>query len=230
MSTTLARRDHLAGLDLARLLFARNVALTGCDPREDHPALLQGERVAVARAVPARRREFAAGRAAARRAMDELGLPPAPVLMGADRAPVWPDDIIGSISHCRTCCLAAVARRGDVQALGLDVEDDTPLEDDLIASICTPSERAWLSTQPRSRAGQWAKVMFSAKEAAYKCQYMLTRRLFGFDGLEIALDPAAGRFEVRFTATVAPFMRNTRLAGRFAIGGGLIVTGMALAA
>lgn len=229
MIATLVRPHHLAGWDLARGLFPQSVGVASCDPRGDQPALLPEERDAVAQAVPARQREFAAGRDAARRAMAQRNVPVAPIPMASDRAPAWPYDMTGSISHCGTCCLAAIAPLSDARAIGLDVEEDTPLEDDLIATICTPSERAWLSEKPKLQVHRWAKVIFSAKETAYKCQYTVTRRLLGFDGFDISLDPATGRFEARFTATIAPFTRNTRLLGRFAIGSGLIVTGMHLA-
>lgn len=229
MTATLSRPNHMAGSDLARRLFPNSVALASSDPRGDQPALRPEERVAIAQAVPARQREFSAGRAAARRAMAQRGLPGVAIPMSPDRAPLWPGGVTGSISHCESCCLAAIALRSDAQALGLDVEEDTPLEDDLIAEICTPFERAWLSEQPKLRAGHWAKVIFSAKETAYKCQYTVTRRLFGFDGFEISLDSKTGCFAARFTAPVAPFARNTRLLGRFRIGDGLIVTGMHLA-
>ncbi|MBI6630200.1 4'-phosphopantetheinyl transferase superfamily protein [Pontibaca sp. S1109L] len=218
----------MAGLALARGLFPNNVALASSDPGGDPSTLYPAERLAIARAVPARQREFAAGRDAARRAMAQRGLANSPIPMSSDRAPLWPQGVTGSISHCQSCCLAAIALRTDARALGLDVEEDTPLSDDLIAEICTPFERAWLSEQSTLQARHWAKVIFSAKETAYKCQYTVTRRLFGFDGFEISLDQKIGHFEARFTASIAPFARNTALMGRFGIGNGLIVTGMFL--
>ena len=84
---------------LARVL-PPGVAVAVEDPAASAEGMFDAEARAVARAVPARRAEFAAGRRAAHRAMERLGVPAAPVAMGSDRAPVWPPGVIGSISHC----------------------------------------------------------------------------------------------------------------------------------
>ena len=41
---------------------------------------------------------------------------------------VWPEGVVGSISHCAGCCGVAVARAGASSSLGLDVERAEPLE------------------------------------------------------------------------------------------------------
>jgi 4'-phosphopantetheinyl transferase EntD len=212
--------------DLARALFGPDIALAAADPFADN-LVLPAEAAATQRMVPARRREFAAGRDAARRAMAALGLPPVAVPMGADRAPVWPEGVVGAISHGGGACLAVAARSGKVRALGLDLEPDADLDPDLIETICTPTERAGL---PAFGAGRVARLIFSAKECAYKCQYGQSRTLFGFETLEITLDPAADRFTAVFTRDVPPFAKGRALAGLFAIGGGVIVTAMTLRA
>jgi len=73
---------------------------------------------------PARQREFAAGRACARRAMRELGVPGGPVLRGLRRAPLFPDGVVGSITHTNGFCAAAVARSASFAGVGLDAERD----------------------------------------------------------------------------------------------------------
>ncbi|MGD9865228.1 MAG: 4'-phosphopantetheinyl transferase [Pseudodonghicola sp.] len=221
--------EHRGPVALARPLFPAGVALAGTDPRAPQPAPWPEERAGLDRPRPERLREFAAGRAAARRAMAQLGHPPAPVPHGLDRAPVWPAGLSGTISHCRSACLAAVARADTARALGLDLEEDTPLPLDLIPAICTPEEAARLAQWPEDRRGRMAKVIFSAKECAYKAQFPLSRTLFGFQALDLLLEPEAGRFTARFVKDVAPFAAGTRLNGRFAIGDGLIVTAMVLA-
>jgi 4'-phosphopantetheinyl transferase EntD len=50
--------------------------------------------------------------------MDALGLPERPIPMGRDRAPVWPEGVVGSISHSDAFCLAAVARSDRVWRWG----------------------------------------------------------------------------------------------------------------
>jgi 4'-phosphopantetheinyl transferase EntD len=52
--------------------------------------------------VEKRWREFAAGRSCARKALAASGHAPVAVLQGAGREPVWPQGIVGSITHCST--------------------------------------------------------------------------------------------------------------------------------
>ena len=72
--------------------------------------LFPEEEAAIARAVPTRRREFATGRWCARRALHDLGLPPAPIIPGERGAPGWPPGVVGTITHCPGYRGAAVAR------------------------------------------------------------------------------------------------------------------------
>lgn len=215
-----------AGLELALPLFGPEVELAAADPTSDQFELFPEEAAALTRAVDKRRREFAAGRAAARAAMARLGVGMPAIPQGSDRAPVWPEGITGTISHCNSLCLAAVSRRSDFAGLGIDVEEDKPLAMDLVKVICTPRERVWL--ERRKDDGRLAKLIFSAKECAYKCQYPVSGVVFGFDTLRIHLEP--GQFEAEFLADVRGFPRGTRLQGRYAAANGLIVTAMALPA
>lgn len=218
------------GFDLARALFAPNVAVVTTDPRAPHYRVLPQEVPAMARAVIGRKRAFSAGRAAAHQAMTELGVAVAPVVMGSDRAPIWPVGLTGSISHSQTCCIAALARSSDVQSLGVDVEEDTGLAPDLFDVVCTPAERTWLAAQPEQSASRLAKLIFSAKETAYKCQYPISLELFGFDRLDTRFDLEAGSFTATFTDNVAGFAKGHSLRGRFVMDRGLIVTAMSLLA
>lgn len=118
--------------------------------------------------------------------------------------------------------MAIAASADRVQGLGIDVEEDTPLKDDLRPAICSERERRWLDQQ--DHPGQMAKVIFSAKEAAYKAQYALSRAFYGFDGMELEFDLPAQAFEAIFTADRAPFAKGDAVTGRFVIGAGLIVT------
>jgi 4'-phosphopantetheinyl transferase EntD len=207
----------------ARRLFPADVAVAALDPRAAHAGLLAGEAAAIAGAVDRRRREFAAGRIAARRAMAELGAAALPIPSGPDRAPMWPDGIVGSISHTATACVAAVAR-ATVRSLGIDVEPAVPLAPELVGTVCAP-ELAWLDAQPAARRGLLATLIFSAKECAYKAQYPLTRTLLGFDAMRVELDPPAATWRAVFLRPVPPFAAGHALAGRLALADGLILTG-----
>ncbi len=154
------------------------------DPRVSEEGLHSLELASVERAVPKRRREFAAGRRAARAAFARVGLPERPIPAGQDRAPVWPEGTIGSISHCDDACVAICAKNIFYQSLGIDVEAKTELAAELVDEICTSHELEALKagTMPVLCA---AKRLFSAKEAAFKAQFAVTGKMLGFRELSV---------------------------------------------
>jgi len=196
---------------------------------DDH-AFWPGEATALTRATPARQAEFAAGRAAAREALRAVGLVPFAIPMGADRAPVWPVGVVGSITHHEGRCLAVAARRGALAGLGIDLEPLDPLPADLLPEITTGAERAWLSTQPEDLRGVLARVIFSAKEASYKALYPQLRAVVGFDAMDIRPDLPAGRFTATLNRRFGDYSVGLRLGGRSQVHDGVICTLMVLAA
>jgi len=189
------------------------------------PPPWMAEAAAVAGAVPARKAEFAAGRAAVRAALDALGLPPVAVPAASTRAPCWPAGIAGSICHTDGLALAVLAPRRQCRALGLDAEPDEPFPADLIKSVTLPDERDWIARQPEPERA--ARLIFVAKEAAYKCQFPASQTLIGFEAIRISA-ASEGRLEARFTVDVPPFSRGQRLAGRHVRAAGLVLAGFTL--
>lgn len=183
--------------------------------------LCPGEEAAVMRAVPDRRAEFAAGRSAARDALRALGLPPAAIPAGPDRAPVWPAGVVGSISHAAGLCIAAVARHDDCAMLGVDVESDTPLASDLIPEICRAEELTGIACVDRPTT---AKRLFSAKEAAYKAHYPRVRQIFGFHALSVDLTRGCARFSDHPDVAAIPPESRGDLPLRQAVVDGLILS------
>ncbi|WP_353473417.1 4'-phosphopantetheinyl transferase superfamily protein [Salipiger sp. H15] len=172
-------RDLLGGLDLPR-----GIAWAVSEPVADLGELFPEERDCIARAVPKRQAEFAGGRLAARAALRQLGFPARAIPKAQDRAPVWPEGVVASITHAGGICLAMAARARDWRGLGVDLERDEPMRSEMIPAIASVTELARLSPLPFSRA---AMRIFSAKEAAYKAQYPLTQTLFGFAAMESRL-------------------------------------------
>jgi 4'-phosphopantetheinyl transferase EntD len=168
-----------------RDMLGPSVAVAVTDPRAQVDDLLPDEQAHIARAIPKRRFEFAAGRRAARQALAQLGLPPSPIPQAADRAPIWPEGVVGSITHCDTLCIAAVAPQNLYRSLGIDIEPATPLTADLHEVICTAPERHYLASLPAEARGLEAKRIFCAKEAFYKAQYPLTLNRLGFQDVTL---------------------------------------------
>ena len=166
------------------------------DPRVDYGGLFAAEDAATAHMVPKRRLEFAAGRHAVRAAMADLGVVPTAIPMADDRAPIWPDHLVGSIAHCDTACIACVTPVEHLASIGLDIEEATPLAPDLWGTVLTQSEQTWLKTHTPAQQGLLAKQIFCAKEAVYKAQYPLTGRMLEFQEVEVFLETEM--FSTRF--------------------------------
>jgi len=185
------------------------IAVEAADEDWEAP-LAPGEAAAVSGAIERRRREFAAGRACARRALAQLGVPVAELPSGA----------IGSISHTRGWCAAVVARCGALRGIGLDGERlITGERANIFPMIAQPAEWAALGPLASEAELQWAgTLLFCAKEAAYKAQYPLTGLMLEFDDVEIAVDLPARAFTAR-----VPRARLPRVSGRFATDGDLLI-------
>ncbi len=165
--------------------------------------LLPGEAAAIAHAVAKRAGEFAAGRACARAALATLGIHGFELLNDAERAPLWPQGIAGSITHTRGLYAAAVARTTDVLALGLDAEARDSVAPRLWRRICTPQELQHLHALPEAQAVGLATLIFSAKEAFYKCQHPLTRQWLNFTDIAIRLEDAGFQVEPQRSLAIA---------------------------
>jgi 4'-phosphopantetheinyl transferase EntD len=115
-----------------------------------------------------RRRELENGRQVAKRALAALGVAASDLPIGKDRAPQWPEGIVGSLSHAGSYVAAAVARSSAVAALGIDVEVDGGLDPRLWGGFLNAPEQArLLSVSPALRSAE-AKLLWCIKEAAIK--------------------------------------------------------------
>ena len=213
-------------------LFGADVCTASRVTDEDASESLHPDEAAVsARFAAKRRREFAAGRDCARRLLVNLGFPETPVGVDAHRAPRWPDGVVGSISHGAGLCVVAVARRGAILGLGVDVESDAPLSAGIRRRVCTDGERHHLDALGEPEAGRRAKLLFSIKEAVYKCVHPLVQTPIGFQQAEVQLDLTESRFRVRPIGTsqeVAERLAATE--GCFAWRGGRVLSGATLRA
>jgi len=202
---------------------------------EDPPgaALFPEEEAAMARAVPRRRGEFAAGRACARAALTQLGLPAAPILPGPRGAPQWPAGVVGSITHCDGYRAAAVARARDVLTLGLDAEPAGPLPGGVLDAVSLAEERGRLPALTAAAPHvAWDRLLFCAKEAVYKAWFPLAGRWLGFEEAAITFAPDAGTFTARLLVP-GPAVGGRPLggfSGRWLARGGLLLAAVSVPA
>jgi 4'-phosphopantetheinyl transferase EntD len=155
---------------------------------EQATAPLLGPEVESARTmVPARRREFAAGRHCARQALVRLGgSPDQAIPRGTGRNPLWPAGIVGSISHGAGLAAAALAPARLCAGLGIDIEEPEGLDAALVDRVALPVELASGLPALAGGAAHAARILFSAKESAYKCVWPLTGRFLEFHDLEMS--------------------------------------------
>lgn len=195
--------------------------------------LFPEEEELVARSVPKRRNDFATARACARRAMARLGLEPVAVLHGKRGMPLWPDGVVGSLTHCDGYRAAALAREADVLSLGVDAEPHAPLPDGVGQLVVRPAERERFTGPRAGEAGgiHWDRVLFSAKESVFKTWYPLTRSELDFDEADLTFhrddDRAAqGTFTARLLRT-DPALPPT-LEGHWRVEAGIVATAVLL--
>jgi len=217
--------DRMGSL-VAPLFGADAVIVEGKVLLVDHQ-LMPEEWTYIRKAAPKRRAEFGTGRVYARRALAALGVVPGPLLSGADRAPLWPTGIIGSITHTSSYCAVVARRSPPCRSVGLDAEVLRPLDDAMVNLVSTPAERGLLSGRPRRGRDALALLLFSAKEAYYKLQYQITGRTLDFQDIDIDVQLAARSFEARtLTEGVPPELARVR--GRFRYAAGKVLCGVEL--
>jgi len=168
-------------------LFPRGALTAELRGAGDPAALYAEEARHLQRAVRKRAEEFAAGRLCARLLLGEFGIHHFPIEVGAHRQPLWPQMLIGSITHTTGFCAAVAAPKSCLRALGLDTEITGSVKTELWRGICTPAEIGWLRTLPGSEQLAAATLIFSAKEAFYKCQFTLTQERLGFHDASVEL-------------------------------------------
>lgn len=131
--------------------------------------------------------DFSIGRYCAIKALEQLGIQDVIIPIGEDRAPVWPEGIVGSISHCDSLKGAIVAKSSDHISLGLDIEEIGRVTPDLWDFVFTENEKYYLEGCTGEEPLVQSTVIFSIKEAFYKFQHPLTKTFLDFLDVEVDL-------------------------------------------
>lgn len=186
------RLEFLDGVEPFELRFAEPKVALVCGRVNDHVrGLLPGERSGLAQMGDVRRREYSSGRRAARHALEMLDVHGAAVA-ARGRVPVWPSGIVGSITHSRSLALAMVGRSGDVAGIGVDLELEQRLTDELARRVLLEGEREREAEKARFT------MLFAAKEAVYKAVNPLAGEHLGFTDVEISAG-ATGTYRAALT-------------------------------
>jgi 4'-phosphopantetheinyl transferase EntD len=209
------------------------VAVEANDDRAE-AALFPEEEALLGNAIEKRRREFATGRMCARAALQRLGLPATAIARGSRGEPLWPEGVVGSITHCDGYRAAAVGRSSEIATVGIDAEPDAALPGGVFEQIVRPEElpalRHHQSDLPQAH---WDRLLFSAKESVYKAWFPLARRWLGFEDVSVSLDPDTRTFVARLLPSgPMPALADGPLRGFFGgwtVGEGLVLTAVVVA-
>ncbi len=211
-------------------LFPECVSTSCCRIAEADVTLDPVERAVIEHAVAGRRQEYMAGRLCARQALEKLGVAAGPLRTLPDGSIAWPEGIIGTLSHGEIWCGAAAARRSETAGIGLDIETITRIGEKLWRRILTQEERSWIAGQPAAEMQQWAALIFSAKEALYKCIAARILPRMGFMDAVIVPRLPQQSFTVRLNDPFAAQLpRGRNLQGRFFFWAGSVFSGLVLA-
>lgn len=194
------------------------------DPRSPTPPLFAEETAVIANAVEKRRLEFAKGRECARAALRELGLVDQPLLVGSHGEPLWPPGVVGSITHTDGLCVATSGWQASYRGVGIDAEPAEPLEPGIAKRVATLEEMQSVPAMPLLLA---ARLVFSAKESFYKCQFCETRAWLAFFDVALEFEPNGG-FSVRLLVDVEPFARGDCFQGTWRHGEGFLFTAICM--
>lgn len=109
------------------------------------------------------RRGMVAARVAARKLFAEVGIYNVEFPRVPNRAPTWPREWYGSLSHCGCVGAAAISPTNASQGVGIDIEALTDIDEATFEVYATFSERHLCGDDHMKRI-----ALFCGKEAAYK--------------------------------------------------------------
>ena len=195
----------------------------------DTCGLFPEEEQVVSQALPKRLREFTVGRTCARAALARLGFKPCPLLKKTDGSVVWPLGITGSISHSDRWCGVAVAYNNEIRSVGLDIEKISRISKIIHRKILTSQELSWLQEKDEKDRQKFTGLIFSAKEALYKCLNGFLSVSIGFT--DAVIIPSVDTMDFKILPRekiVRNFSGHLNLHGRYMINDGEIFTSVVM--
>lgn len=151
--------------------------------------------------------------------MEGIGAAAGPVGVGPSREPLWPEGIVGSITHTDGFIAAAVAPALGLLGLGVDAESATTLGVDVRRHVLTREE------MDADLGDALELVAFSAKESIHKAVFPFTRVWMDFLDVSLTFDTDQQTFRVERTVGAARKVPGlVGLTGRYSVGDDLTLT------
>jgi enterobactin synthetase component D len=167
----------------------------------------------IAAAVPKRQREFFYGRLCARAAMAPLGREIPQIGIGRMREPLWPADLIGSITHAADMAAAVIVPVSTgYHGVGIDIENMLSGQGarEVRALVANHGELRYLAGFEEALGPDVPlTLVFSAKESFFKAVHGEVQRYFDFDAIELEhIDLAAQSMRFRVCEELTPRLRR----------------------
>lgn len=168
---------------------------------------------------PKRKEEFLLGRVCASVAhRDRTGVELLSLPVNQDRSPLWPSEVVGSISHNQFWVGAAVAKSTELLGVGIDFEVVGRTKLELAAQIRSDKD---IKTHPELSPEELLTLIFSCKESLYKALYPTVKKFFGFEDAALReIDLTRGEFAIELlndlNLNFGPNSRQT-FHGRFTV-------------
>ncbi len=186
----------------------------------------------IQRSVAKRQTEFLAGRLCAREAMRQLDGRQHVPLIGEDRAPVWPNDLCGSITHSTGWAAAIVACQQHWRGLGMDVEQLMSSERAarLAGEILTADEMQRMAAGAEHHVPLLVTLTFSLKESLFKALYPIVLKRFYFEHAELLEWTESGSARLRLKIDLSPEWHSGKeLSAQFSVQDGQLLSLVAIA-
>lgn len=100
--------------------------------------------------------------------------------IGANRAPEWPKQVVGSISHGAGYVCAAIGKSDRLLGIGIDLEEWGRVKEDLSDTILEPCEAPSVACDEKLSQRELLTIIFAAKEALFKALNPRSGKYFGF--------------------------------------------------
>lgn len=187
----------------------------------------------LARAVKKRRDDFIFGRHCARMAISRLQDDPFQefIAIAPHRGPLWPDEIVGSITHTQGLAAAAVAFSHQYLSIGIDAElIISNVSKGLKRHICRPLEIESLNQTTRFSELEVLTLIFSAKECLFKMLHPLIKVFFGFQAAQVVgIDEIEKKIQIKLIKNLGTFPQDRVFTLHFEMHASLVITQGALA-
>ncbi|ECO8339960.1 4'-phosphopantetheinyl transferase superfamily protein [Salmonella enterica] len=156
--------------------------------------------------VSKRRAHYFAGRVAAKSALSKIGIENFILLNGKHMEPLWPRNIVGSLSHSEKFAACAVHRSFRSSGVGIDVESVLSRESarDILDLVVGDRENELIYNSIFD-CTMMLTLIFSAKESLFKALYPHVRYYFDFDVASVvAVDFFNKTFTLMLTRSLTP--------------------------